>query len=46
MFAIASYRLLFKESLSHFIPRFSDFKWIMEQVNQRRAVPGAIEEKA
>jgi len=36
IFAVLSYRLLFGESLIHFIPQFSDVKWLVAQAKSRR----------
>jgi len=46
IFAIVSYRLLFGENLSHFIPRFSDFRWIVSQINAPRPQAGVPQEQA
>jgi O-antigen/teichoic acid export membrane protein len=35
-FAVYSYKALFGESLTHFIPRFSDFRWLLIQLNPPR----------
>jgi len=46
IFAIVSYRLLFGENLSHFIPRFSDFRWIISQIKAPRPQAGVPQEQA
>ena len=43
IFAITSYRLLFGESLSHFIPHLDDIGWILSQLKAPRAAPRAVE---
>jgi O-antigen/teichoic acid export membrane protein len=42
-FAILSYRLLFGESLAHFLPRLSDIHWLLEQVRPSHAKGRAAE---
>jgi O-antigen/teichoic acid export membrane protein len=44
MFAVANYRLLFGESLLHFIPRISDIAWIRSQLAAPRAAGPALAE--
>lgn len=45
IFAIASYKLLFGQSLTHFIPMPSDARWILSQLNLSRPAVGKLQEE-